>query len=167
VFHIWAVWPSFWPQVNHIKTWPRNQHFWLVSKICGSKQKPQGCFIFLYIFGLYDLVYDHRRPILKPDLEIIKTTFITNLQDNWIQIIASSVIWAVSLCFFPKMTQIRTLLRNNINYISYKFSGYLDWNGSPNSVDKVFSSPELAQGELLGSVNVRRPSYVHNCLCTL
>jgi hypothetical protein len=23
-FHIWAVWPSFWPQETHIQTWPRN-----------------------------------------------------------------------------------------------------------------------------------------------
>jgi hypothetical protein len=23
-FHIWAVWPSFWPQKTHIQTWPRN-----------------------------------------------------------------------------------------------------------------------------------------------
>jgi hypothetical protein len=35
LFNIWVVWPSFWPKVNHIRTWPRNHQNKLLDEFQG------------------------------------------------------------------------------------------------------------------------------------
>ena len=44
------------------------------------------------IFGLCDLVSDPRQPILEPEPEILKTTFLTNFQDIWTKTVPLSVL---------------------------------------------------------------------------
>jgi hypothetical protein len=40
-FHIWIVWPSFWPQVTYIPTWPRNYQNKLSDQFQGYSDQEQ------------------------------------------------------------------------------------------------------------------------------
>jgi hypothetical protein len=100
VFHIWTVWPSFWPQMTNIRTWPRNklnnllinfQDFWI--KTVASRV--------LARFSHSDIVFDPRWSIFKLDLEIIKTTFLATSQDCWIKTIVSRVLTMFFFYFKP------------------------------------------------------------------
>ena len=115
-----AYWPSFWPDMTHIRTWSRyclddhsEQVWWRLDK----KMWPLECSQGFSLIWPIDLVFDPTWSIFELDLAFIKTNILTNFYDDWMHNVACIVFirffyhltyWP---SFWPNMTHIRTWLR--------------------------------------------------------
>jgi hypothetical protein len=96
-----------------------------------SNMWPLVCYKDFSIFGQCDLIFNRPRPIFNLDLEIIKTTFLTNFKTAATRVLKIffyfKLLWP---SFWPDMTNLSTWPRNHQNNLPDKFPKYLNQNCS-------------------------------------
>ena len=112
-----AYWPSFWPNMTHIWTWPRfhqYKQFWQIFMMIGCIMWPVLCSQDFSMIWPTDLLFDLTWPIFKLDLDIVKMIILSKFDKNWTKSVASRVFTrfffdlAYWPSFWPDMTHIRT-----------------------------------------------------------
>ena len=115
-FNDLTYWPCFWPDMTHIRTWPRycqddhsEQVWWRLDQKCGL-QCSQG----FSMMWPTDLVFDPTSPIFELNWDIVKMIILSKFDEDWTKTMASRVFtrffydltyWP---CFWPDMTHIWT-----------------------------------------------------------
>ena len=116
-FHDLTYWPSFWPNIIHIRTWLRYCSFWASMIKIGPKLWPLECLQGFSMIWPTDLVFEPAWPIFELDRDIVKMIILSKFDEDWTKNVASRVFtrffhdltyWP---SFWPNVTHIRTWLR--------------------------------------------------------
>ena len=136
-FYDLTYWPSFWPDMIHIRTWQS------LMKI-GPKLWPLECSQGFSMIWPTDLVFDPTSPIFETEWDIVKMIILSKFDEDWTKTVASRVFTrfvhdlTYSPSFWPNVTHIRSWLR----YCQDDHSEQVWWRLVQNcgllSVHKVF-----------------------------
>ena len=118
--HDLNYWPSFWPDIPHIWTWPRywqddhsEQVSWWLDQNCGFKSVHN---VFLW-FELLTLFLTQTWPIFELDRDIVKMIILSKFYDDWTKTVTPGVFTKFILdltywpSFWPNIANIQTWLR--------------------------------------------------------
>ena len=116
-FHDLTYWPSFWPNIIHIRTWLRYCSFWASMIKIGPKLWPQECSQGFSMIWPTDLVFDPTSPIFQLNWDIVRMIILSKFDEDWTKTVASRVFTKFfhDLTYWPSfwfnITHIRNLLR--------------------------------------------------------
>ena len=109
-FNDLTYWPSLWPGMIHIRSWPSSMKI-------GQILWPLECSNGFSMIWPIDLVLDPMSPIFELDRDIVKMIVLSKFDEDWTKTVVSRVFTrfffdlAYWPSFWPNMTHIRTWSR--------------------------------------------------------
>ena len=144
-FYDLTYWPTFWPDMTHIQTWPRYYHddhseqvwWWLDHKLW-----PLECSQGFSMIWPTDLLFDPTWPIFELDRDIVMMIILSKFDDDWTKTVASRMFtrFFYDLTYWPTFWSDMTHIQSWPTYYHYDHSEQLwcnDWTKTV--VSRVFT----------------------------